>query len=120
MDSNYPFPTLPDLLRPRLDLVFVGINPSTYSVERGHYFARRTNRFWPSFSCSRLSEPVRRELGVDALGPEHDRELLRFGIGFTDVVKLPSSNASQIEPKVFEEWSPNLLQRLEEFQITDS
>lgn len=48
--STHDFPTLPDLLCPGMDLVFVGINPSPYSVEHGHYFARRTNRFWPAFS----------------------------------------------------------------------
>ncbi len=96
-----------------MDLVFVGINPSIYAVERGHYFARRTNRFWPAFSRSRLSEPVRRGLGLDILGPEQDRELPRFGIGFTDVVKLPTGNASQIPPGAFKEWTPKLLQRLD-------
>ncbi len=44
--------SLPDLLRPGLDVVFVGINPSIYSVQQGHYFARRANRFWPAFSRS--------------------------------------------------------------------
>jgi TDG/mug DNA glycosylase family protein len=109
---DYDFPTLPDLLRPGMDLVFVGINPSIYSVERGHYFARRTSRFWPAFSRSRLSEPARRALGVDVLGPENDRDLLDFGIGFTDVVKLPSRNASQIDPAEFATWAPKLVERL--------
>lgn len=113
---DYQFPTLPDLLCPGMDLVFVGINPSVYAVERGHYFARRTNRFWPAFSRSRLSEPVRQGLGLDILGPEQDRELPRFGIGFTDVVKLPTSNASQIPPGAFEEWTPRLLERLASIQ----
>src|SRR5947209_2104515 len=111
-DREYAFPTLPDLLRPGMDLVFVGINPSVYSVERGHYFARRTSRFWPAFSRSWLSEPVRRALGVDVLGPEHDRALLAFGIGFTDVVKIPSRNVSLLDPSAFEEWAPRLLERL--------
>lgn len=114
--TQYPFPTLPDYLEAGLDVVFVGINPSVYSVERGHYFARRTSRFWPAFSRSRLSAGVRAGLGVDALGPEHDAALLRFGFGFTDVVKRPSSNASQIEPGEFEEWAPRLRARLERFQ----
>ena len=50
-----PTDTLPDLLRSGLDVVFVGINPSLYSVAQGHYFARRSNRFWPCFSRSVLS-----------------------------------------------------------------
>src|ERR1700747_1517168 len=90
--------TLPDYLQPGLDLVFVGINPGLYSVERGHYFARSTSRFWPAFSASRLRVRVRESLGVDVLGPQHDGDLLGFGIGFTDVVKRPSANAAGLTP----------------------
>ena len=112
MGKRYPFRTLPDYLRPGLDLVFVGINPGLYSVQRGHYFARSANRFWPAFSASKLSEPVRRALGADTLRAEHDAELLRFGIGFTDVVKRPSANAADLEASDFEKSVPHLLERL--------
>ncbi len=98
--EGYPFPSLPDYLQPGLDLVFVGINPGLYSVQRGHYFARLTNRFWPAFSASKLSERVRRSLGTDTLRAEHDDKLLRFGIGFTDVVKRPSANAAGLNPAI--------------------
>lgn len=104
--------TLPDLLAPDLDVVFVGINPSTYSVARGHYFARRQNRFWPAFSRSRLSEPARAGLARDTLEPEDDARLLAFGFGFTDVVKRPSSNASGLRGEDFAEWTPRLRARL--------
>ena len=77
--GRYPFTTLPDHLGRGLDLVFIGINPGLYSVERGHYFARSTSRFWPAFSASRLSARVRERLGVDVLGPQHDGDLLGFG-----------------------------------------
>ena len=107
--------TLPDLLAPGLDLVFVGINPSTYSVERGHYFSRKTNRFWPAFSRSALSAGARAALGVAALGPEHDRALLAHGVGFTDVVKLATGNASEIPPGAFAESTPRLLRRLRRY-----
>jgi TDG/mug DNA glycosylase family protein len=88
--------TLPDLLGDGLDVVFVGINPSLYSAERGRYFARPGNRFWPCLSYSRLSARARTALGVQALGPEHDRDLQRFGIGFTDLVKRPTAKASDL------------------------
>jgi TDG/mug DNA glycosylase family protein len=113
MTGEYPFATLSDLMVEGMDLVFVGINPSVYAVEQGHYFARRSNRFWPAFSRSVLSAPIRKALGVEALRPEHDADLLRFGIGFTDVVKRPSSNASQLKPAEFAAWAPELLARLE-------
>jgi TDG/mug DNA glycosylase family protein len=76
-----PPQTLPDLLRSGLDIVFVGINPSIFSVQRGHYFARKTNRFWPCLSRSTLSRRARQALSVEQLGPEHDAALLRAGSG---------------------------------------
>lgn len=111
--GRYPFRTLPDYLGPGLRVVFVGINPGVYSVERGHYFARTTSRFWPAFSRSTLSAPIRAALRLDVLGPEQDAALLRFGIGFTDVVKVPSRNAAELPPRVFREWAPRLLKRLQ-------
>jgi double-stranded uracil-DNA glycosylase len=114
--ETYPFPTLPDLMAEGMRLVFVGINPSVISVENGHYFWRKTNRFWPAFSASRLSGAARRGLGVERLGPEHDRALLEYGIGFTDVVKKPSSNASAVTPADYREWAPRLRERLERYR----
>jgi TDG/mug DNA glycosylase family protein len=114
--DRYPFATLPDYLGPDLRLVFVGINPGLYSVSCGHYFARPTNRFWPAFSRSKLSVPVRRALRVRALGPEQDASLLRFGIGFTDVVKVPSRNAGELSQGLFKEWAPRLLRRLRTYR----
>lgn len=115
MAAHYRFKTLPDYLRPGLDLVLIGINPGTYSVAQGHYFARKTSRFWPAFSRSRLSEPIRRALGAQVLLPEHDSLLPRFGIGLTDVVKRPSNNAAGLEPKDFAEWAPRLAEKLKRF-----
>jgi double-stranded uracil-DNA glycosylase len=113
IQPQYDFETLPDLLQPGLKLIFVGINPSIYSVQRGHYFARPTSRFWPAFSRSRLSRAAREALGRDTLGPEDDARLLDFGIGFTDVVKIPSNNASSIKPADYAFWAPRLLERLD-------
>ena len=112
LSSGYSFPTLPDYLAPGLDVVFVGINPGAYSLARGHYFARRSSRFWPAFSRSRLSLPVRRALALDVLGPEHDAALLGFGIGFTDVVKRPTANAAALAPDELARAAPTLLARL--------
>ena len=91
-----PTDTLPDLLRSGLDVVFVGINPSLYSVAQGHYFARRSNRFWPCFSRSVLSATARCALGLARLEPQHDRALMDHGFGFTDVAKRASARASEL------------------------
>src|SRR6185369_14900097 len=108
--------TLPDLLRGGLDVVFVGINPSVFSVERGHYFARPTNRFWPCLSRSILSRPARQALAVERLGPEHDRALLDHGIGFTDLVKRATAKASELAPSEFAPAVRRLLTKLERYR----
>jgi double-stranded uracil-DNA glycosylase len=108
--------TLPDLLRPGLAVVFVGINPSLYSVARGHYFARSTNRFWPAFSQSRLSLPVRRGIGVERLLPEHDRLLPDYGFGFTDAVKRATARAADLGREEFIAAVANLVEKIAAFR----
>lgn len=108
-----PSNSLPDLLRRELDVVFVGINPSLYSAAQGHYFARRTNRFWPCFSRSILSERARRALGVTLLEPRHDRALSEHGFGFTDVVKRATARASDLSQSEFAAGVTKLTAKLE-------
>ena len=97
-------------------MVFVGINPSCYSAERGHYFARGSNRFWPCLSASVLSLPARRALAVEKLGPLCDRALLAHGIGFTDVVKRATPKASDLTPSELRAGVAVLLAKLERYQ----
>ena len=108
--------TLPDLLRPGLDIVFVGINPSVYSVQQGHYFARKINRFWPCFSLSALSAPVRRGLGVARLEPVHDVLLPDYGFGFTDLVKRATPNVTGLTPQEMAAGAGVLRDKLAHFQ----
>lgn len=100
--------TLPDYLAPGLDIIFVGINPSRFSAQVGHYFATPRNRFWQAISRSGLlPEP---------LGPQADHRMVEFRMGFTDVVKRPSSSASNLTPEDFGLWAPVLKEKLERFQ----
>jgi TDG/mug DNA glycosylase family protein len=108
--------SLPDLLCDGLDIVFIGINPSLWSVAQGHYFARKTNRFWPAFSRSVLSQPARQALGVEQLMPVHDAMLQDHGIGFTDVVKRATARADQLDPGEFAAATRELVVKLERFQ----
>lgn len=81
--------TLPDLLVPGLDLVFVGINPGERSAELGHYYAHPGNGFWPALSASPLLE--------EPAGPDDDRSLAeRARIGFTDVVKRVITDSTDV------------------------
>lgn len=81
--------TLPDLLRPGLDLVFVGINPGERSAQLGHYYGHRGNAFWRVLSDSGLAG--------GEVAPADDRTLLdRCGIGFTDVVKRVVTDSTRV------------------------
>jgi TDG/mug DNA glycosylase family protein len=54
-------------------------------------------------------------LGVTMLGPEHDADLLRAGIGFTDVVKRATANAAELTPADFQRWAPKLCAKLRRY-----
>jgi TDG/mug DNA glycosylase family protein len=56
-----------------------------------------------------LSLAARVALGVDKLGPEHDRALLAHGMGFTDVVKRATPKASDLAPSEFVDGVHDLL-----------
>jgi TDG/mug DNA glycosylase family protein len=79
---------LPDVVAPHLDVLFCGINPSLMSASRGHHFARPGNRFWPALHLAGLT-PRR-------LTPDEDRELLRYGLGVTNLVDRPTRSAAEL------------------------
>jgi TDG/mug DNA glycosylase family protein len=79
---------LRDVIAPDLDVLFVGINPSLLSAERGHHFARPGNRFWPALHVAGLT-PRR-------LTPDEDEELLGYGLGVTNVVDRPTRTAAEL------------------------
>jgi TDG/mug DNA glycosylase family protein len=114
--ASAPARTLEDSIAEGLDVVFVGINPSIYSVERGHYFARRANKFWPCLSRSVLSLRAREALRVAVLGPEDDRAILEHGIGFTDVVKRPTVKASELDRAELAAGVPLLLEKIRRYR----
>ena len=93
-------PTLPDYLRPGLDVVFVGINPGAYSASVGKYFATPQNRFWPALNRSEIVDAGR------DLGPGDEAWLGELGLGFTDVVKRASNSASSLRAADFRRWVP--------------
>lgn len=96
--------TLPDILTPGLDLVFVGINPSIYSAERGEYFARPSNMFWRCLNGSGLV-PAR-------VGPADSHRLLEYGIGLTDIVKRATHDAAELSKAEFAVGREELREKL--------
>jgi TDG/mug DNA glycosylase family protein len=100
--------TLPDYLREGLDIVFVGLNPGLYSVQVGHYFAHKQNRFWPALSASGLVPGL--------VGPEDDVRLLEWGIGLTDVVKRPTRGIHELTRREFQQGAKALREKIIHYQ----
>lgn len=103
--------TLPDWLAPGLRIVSVGINPSLLSARAGFPFANPRNRFWPALNASQLvASPL--QPGIAAM----DTLLERDGIGFTDIVKRPTSMEKDVSRKEFLAGAEVLLGKLRAYQ----
>jgi mismatch-specific thymine-DNA glycosylase len=100
--------TLPDYLRKGMKMILVGATPGDRSARVGHYYAGRTNQFWPlMYESGVIPEP---------LGYEDDRRCLEFGIGMTDLVKRPTRGIEEIERQEYAEGRVLLAQKLEEMR----
>lgn len=82
------FPTMPDIIAPNLRVLFCGINPSLYSVEVGHHFARPGNRFWRALHEGGFT-PHR-------FAPAEENKLLDCGLGITNVAPRATTAAAEI------------------------
>lgn len=80
--------TIPDLVRPGLKVLFVGINPGLYSGATGHHFAYPGNRFWPALEMAGIT-PRR-------LAPAEEQELLALGYGITGMVRRATATAQEL------------------------
>jgi TDG/mug DNA glycosylase family protein len=83
--------TIPDLIAPKLHVLFCGINPGLYSAAVRHHFARPGNRFWPALRASRFTPRV--------FSPFEERELLKLRLGITNVVDFASATADSLTRK---------------------
>src|SRR5437867_8004296 len=79
-----------DVVRPGLAVLFCGINPGLYSGAVGHHFARPGNRFWKALHGAGFTDRV--------LSPFEDGELVRFGLGLTNLVGRATAGAAELSP----------------------
>lgn len=79
---------VPDVIAPRLDVLFVGINPGLYTAAVGHHFARPGNRFWPALYRAGFTGRL--------LAPHEERELLAVRCGITNVVNRATATAAEL------------------------
>jgi TDG/mug DNA glycosylase family protein len=80
--------SVPDVVAPRLEVLFVGINPGLYSAAVRHHFARPGNRFWPALHRAGFTPRQ--------LSPYEERELLKYGCGVTNIVNRATASAAEL------------------------
>jgi TDG/mug DNA glycosylase family protein len=85
--------TLPDVIAPDLRVLFCGINPGLYTAAVGHHFARPGNRFWPALHKSGFTDRL--------VSPFDEQELLKGGIGISNVVPFATATAAELTREDF-------------------
>jgi TDG/mug DNA glycosylase family protein len=80
--------TLPDVIAPKLDVLFCGINPGLYTAAVQQHFGRPGNRFWPTLHRAGFTPRL--------FSPSEQRELLKLGIGITNVVARATAAADEL------------------------
>ena len=110
MPDRLALDSLPDLLRPGLRLLSVGLNPSVPSLAAGFYFANPRNRFWPALRLAGLDL----DLDLAAVAGVDAQALLlaRGWVGFTDVVKRPTRGASDLRAADYRADAPLLTAKI--------
>lgn len=100
--------TVPDVIAPRLKVLFVGINPGLYSGAVRHHFARPGNRFWPALHKSGFTPRL--------LSPYEERELLKHGCGITNLVNRATANAAELAEKELRAGSRRLMAKVRRYR----
>ena len=80
--------TIPDVIAPGLDVLFVGINPGLVSGATGFHFARPGNRFWRALHEAGFTDRV--------LDPSEQDQLLDVGVGITNLVARTTATAAEL------------------------
>lgn len=95
---------LRDILRPGLEIVFVGINPGRHSAAAGHHYAGPGNLFWPLLYESGL-------VG-ERLTAHDDARTVEWGIGLTNMVARPSAGIADLTTDELTHGARSLRRRL--------
>src|SRR6185436_1984651 len=95
---------LPDVIAPRLRVLYCGINPSLYSAAVGHHFARPGNRFWKTLFHAGFTDRV--------LRPDEEQELLAAGMGITNLVPRATASADELAPDEYPRGARALSRKL--------
>jgi TDG/mug DNA glycosylase family protein len=99
---------VPDLLRPGLKILFIGINPGIRSGATGHHFAGRSNRFWRLLAEAGFTTG-QYEAAEDFL-------LLDLGYGITNIVPRVTATAAELTPAELRSGAARLMTVIREYR----
>ncbi|WP_250627397.1 G/U mismatch-specific DNA glycosylase [Pinirhizobacter soli] len=96
--------SLPDIIAPRLAVLFCGINPGMLAAATGHHFAGRSNRFWRVIHLAGFTP--------DEIRPENDRQILAYHCGLTTVVERSTARADELTIEDFTSAAARFKQKI--------
>ena len=96
---------VPDLVRADLRVLLVGINPGLWSGWAGLHFGRPSSRLWVTLHEAGLTDRK--------LRPEQTDELLRAGIGVTNLVNRATARADELSDEEIRAGVPRLTATVE-------
>lgn len=102
--------TVPDLVTPPVELVFVGINPGLWTAAVQTHFAHPANRFYPSLEQAGIID-----WHIDPAEGMTDADRSRFtdrGLGITNFVARATARASELSATELREGAAALEQRV--------
>jgi TDG/mug DNA glycosylase family protein len=99
---------LRDVIAPKLDVLFCGINPGLYSAATGCHFARPGNRFWPALAAAGFTPRV--------LQPNEHEALLAAGVGITNLVARATATAAELEAAEIRAGAPRLARKVRRYR----
>ena len=100
--------TVPDVIAPRLRVLFCGINPGLYSGATGHHFAQPGNRFWPVLHRAGFTDRI--------LKPWEEEELLELRYGITNLVARATATAAELSKQEFLAGRQRLERKVKRYQ----
>jgi len=100
--------SIPDVIAPGLDVLFVGINPSLWSGAVGLHFARPGNRFWRALHEAGFTDRL--------FSPSEGRELLNSRIGITNLVNSATASADELDLADFERGARRITRKVRRYR----
>jgi TDG/mug DNA glycosylase family protein len=106
--------TVPDLVRPGLKLLFVGINPGLWTAATGTHFAHPGNRFYPALLAAGIID--RLPDIANGMTDAQRAELLDRGIGITNLVSRATARADELGRDEFRAGAARLVANVEQWE----